>query len=89
MMANEKAEYRAEKAAISTATNENKESKNTPPISIHPCGGCNVRESSYCKRCLKWRAYYLHRQDLINAYAEKLSRYWIYRLPLRRIEQRR
>lgn len=53
--------------------------------SEHPCSGCNTRESSYCKRCPRWRAYYLYRQSLINAYAEKLSRCWLYRLPLRRI----
>lgn len=47
----------------------------------YPCDDCTYPESSFCKRCAKWKAYYLYRQSLINAFAERLERYWRYYLP--------
>ena len=59
---------------------------------VYPCTGCTVRKSSYCKKCPRWRAWYLYRQSLINGYANKITeytnkadRYWIYHLPLHRV----
>lgn len=47
----------------------------------YPCDKCSTQDSPNCKKCPLWRAWYLHRQALINAYAEKLAKFWRYYLP--------
>lgn len=52
----------------------------------YPCGNCTQPSYYPCKdRCQAWRQWYFYRQSLINQYAKKLERYWIYDLPLHRI----
>ena len=52
---------------------------------VYPCNGCNPPRRYRCKqRCEKWRQWYIYRQSLINEYAKKIERYWLYDLPLHR-----